>query len=124
MIALAVLAAVALLAAAASGLAAVLGDDDDPDTALEDRDEPDDDPSPTSPPSSDPDEPSSNADFDAVVQELQAFVEEERGLPFLRDVTVELADDAEFTERYGHTAFARPGREGMGRNLGAVRGER
>lgn len=95
-IAVAVLAAVALLAAAVSGIAAVFGDDEGDATALEDRD---DDPAPTDPPTSEPDEPVSEDDFDAVVAELQAFVEEERGLPFLRDVTVELADDQEFTDR-------------------------
>jgi hypothetical protein len=93
----AVVAAFALVAAAASGLAAVLGDDD-PSTAIEDREDPDDDPSPTSPPT-DPDQPVSEGDFDAVVQDIQDFVAAERGLPFLRDVTVELADDQEFTDR-------------------------
>jgi hypothetical protein len=38
-------------------------------------------------------------DFDAVIAELSDFVEEERGLPFLRPVEVELADDDEFESR-------------------------
>lgn len=38
-------------------------------------------------------------DFDAVIAELTAFVEEERGLSFVRPVEVELADDDEFEQR-------------------------
>lgn len=46
-----------------------------------------------------PDEEVSEADFDAVVAEIEDFVAQERGLPFLREVTVELADDEEFEAR-------------------------
>ena len=35
----------------------------------------------------------------AVVADIEEFVAAERGLPFLREVTVELADDAEFEAR-------------------------
>lgn len=44
-------------------------------------------------------EPLTPDDFDAVVQSIEDFVAAERGLPWLRDVTVELADDAEFEAR-------------------------
>lgn len=43
--------------------------------------------------------PASPDELDVVVEEIKAFVAEERGLPFLRDVVVELADDEEFEAR-------------------------
>ncbi|MDZ7732081.1 MAG: hypothetical protein U5R31_02330 [Acidimicrobiia bacterium] len=44
-------------------------------------------------------EPLSPAEFEAQIAELQAFVEEERGLEFREDVEVELAGDEEFEAR-------------------------
>ena len=44
-------------------------------------------------------DPPDAGDFDAVVAEIEAFVAAERGLPFEREVTVELADDTEFEQR-------------------------
>jgi hypothetical protein len=41
----------------------------------------------------------SDAEFDALISELEAYVAEARGLPFQREVTVELADGAEFEAR-------------------------
>jgi len=38
-------------------------------------------------------------DITAVIDDIQAFVAAERGLPFLRDVVVELEDDATFESR-------------------------
>lgn len=52
-----------------------------------------------------PSEPPSTAStappptLEEVVAEIEAFVERERGLPFLREVTVELADEGEFQDR-------------------------
>lgn len=43
--------------------------------------------------------PPTKAELDAVVDELSAFVERERGLAFKTEVTVELLDDAAFTGR-------------------------
>lgn len=98
-VAVAVLAALALLAAAASGLVLLLRDGDDAPVAFErDRSRDDPDPDPGRGPSA-PDDPADPEDLEAVVAELQAFVAAERELPFLRDVTVELADDDEFVER-------------------------
>jgi hypothetical protein len=42
---------------------------------------------------------SSDEEFVALVRELQAFVEDERGLEFVEDVQVDLADDDEFEAR-------------------------
>jgi hypothetical protein len=44
-------------------------------------------------------DPPDAGDFDAVVAEIEAFVAAERGLPFEREVSVELADDTEFERR-------------------------
>jgi hypothetical protein len=52
-----------------------------------------DDPTTTTPGTAPP------TDVDQVVADIEAFVADERGLPFLRPVTVELAGDAEFEQR-------------------------
>lgn len=57
---------------------------------------PDEDPAPADP---EADEPVDEDDLDAVVAEIAAFVEEERGLEFLEEPVVELADEGEFQER-------------------------
>jgi hypothetical protein len=93
-VAVAVLAAIALVAAVALVAG---GGDDDPDRATDPFDRTPttaaDAPDPTTPP------PAPPADLEAVIEEIKVFVERERGLPFLRDVTVELADDEEFEAR-------------------------
>lgn len=43
--------------------------------------------------------PASDEEFAALIDELQAYVAEARGLEFLADVTVELADDTDFEAR-------------------------
>lgn len=79
----------------------VLDDDEDPNVAFEPTPtQPDADPTPT--PETEPEPgpaPAPEGDFDAVVAEIQAFVEAERGLAFQRPVEVELADDEEFEAR-------------------------
>jgi hypothetical protein len=98
--------AVAIVAVGAllGGLVAVItrDDADDPDDELASTFEretttteapPDDDPPATTPGTAPP------SDVDQVIADIEAFVAAERGLPFLRPVTVELAGDAEFEQR-------------------------
>jgi hypothetical protein len=101
----AVLAVVGLLAGA---LLASTGGDDEPDdeqasgverddetTTTDTTEAPDDDEGEEEPPTTE----AQPQDFDAVVAEIEAFVAAERGLPFLRDVTVTLLDDEAFEAR-------------------------
>ena len=57
------------------------------------------DPGTSAPSSTEPQDEVSDAEFDALMAELEAYVSEARGLPFQREVTVELADDADFEAR-------------------------
>ena len=104
-VAVAILAVLALLGGVVA-VAAGVGDDDSNDDVAEpfERDEaPPTTAGDESPPSTDdtvpPDEPLTPEGFQALVDDIEAFVAAERGLPFLRDVVVELADDAEFEAR-------------------------
>lgn len=94
----AVLAAIALVAAA---VVAVGGDDGDTDRAGDRTpvDRPARPPTTDAPSTSPPTSAPTPSDFEAVVADIQSFVERERGLTFLREVTVELADDEEFEAR-------------------------
>jgi hypothetical protein len=87
-VALAIVAVGALL----GGLFAVVTGDSDDDQATPVT------PEVTEPPVTLP-VPVPSENFEDIVAEIAAFVEAERGLPFLRDVNVELAADAEFEER-------------------------
>jgi Putative metallopeptidase family (DUF6782) len=96
----AILAVVALVVA----LFAVFIDDDEgavdaadapTTTAADEETDSDDEESPPTT-ASEADEPEA---FDAVVDDITAFVERERGLTFVEDVTVELADEEEFQAR-------------------------
>jgi hypothetical protein len=97
-------AVVAVLALVAALFAVFLGDGDGGEDASGEREEVDESPGATADdpggatttteaPATDP------ADFDAVIADIEAFVEQERGLQFLSDVDVELADDEEFSDR-------------------------
>ena len=102
--ALVVVAAILVVAAlVAATFAAFAGGDDDGDAVAADRDPRDrDETATTAPPSTADTAPPTTAspeDFDAVIAEIQSFVEQERGLPFLEQVQVELADDVEFLDR-------------------------
>ncbi|OWY61582.1 hypothetical protein B7486_63050, partial [cyanobacterium TDX16] len=50
-------------------------------------------------PADEPDPPVGDEDLDAVVAEIAAFVEEERGLEFLEDPEIELLDEGAFQDR-------------------------
>ena len=80
---------------------AFIGDDDGSEPAA-DAPAPTDAPTDTAAPAPSttaPEEPASEEEFLALIDELQAYVADVRGLPFERDVTVELLDDAEFEAR-------------------------
>jgi hypothetical protein len=89
--------AILLVGALIGGVLAVLTHDDD--AGSESATEPTDGTDPgTEPPATAP--PTTEApDLEAVVADIEAFVSAERGLPFLREVTVELAPEGEFQER-------------------------
>jgi hypothetical protein len=92
-----VLVVVALVAAV---LAAFAGGDDRPATDSAVGREPRDRTGGTAAPTTDAPAPSPGPqDLEAVVRDIQDFVEQARGLTFQRDVTVELADDDEFEAR-------------------------
>jgi len=97
-VALAIVAVGAIL----GGLFAVVSDDgqnDGDDVASFERDTTTTEPSDESPPGTEPEATLPSSEFQAVVEEIEDFVAAERGLPFLRPVIVELADDAEFEQR-------------------------
>ncbi|MGH9187968.1 MAG: hypothetical protein ACRD0U_19505 [Acidimicrobiales bacterium] len=92
-VALVLMAALALAACAPGGL----GAGDQGDAAASTTTAPPTDsttPATTAPSTSEP-----SGELDAVVAEISDFVAAERGLPFLRPVTVELAEDDEFESR-------------------------
>nr|MDQ3294048.1 hypothetical protein [Actinomycetota bacterium] len=102
-----VVAAVVLLAGLVAAL--VVANDDDPAVAVDRDPRPttstdaettttEAGPEPTNGPTTTTTAPT-EADFDALIAEIQAFVSAERGLPFLRPVTVELAADEDFEAR-------------------------
>jgi len=98
-VAIAIVAALGLLGAIlASSLNAIRGDaaDDAADRTPVERDDPT---TTEAPATTAPADDGSEAALETVVAEIEAFVAEERGLPFLRDVAVELADDAAFEAR-------------------------
>lgn len=97
-----VLAVLAVLALLAATIVVVTGDDDTPEEAsppATDEGGGGDDPAVTPPTSGPPAPPLSEDDLVALVDELKVFVAEARGLEFLEDVQVELADDQAFRAR-------------------------
>jgi hypothetical protein len=91
---------VAVLALLAATVVVITGDDDQDsaagDTTATTSPE---QPTSTSPPEEAPSEPLTEADLRALVEELQAYVAEARGLDYERPVVVELAADADFEAR-------------------------
>jgi hypothetical protein len=85
-------------------VAVAVNDDDNSTTASSDRDR---DTTPTTEATDDePDDedtgtgtPPTEAELNAIVDDIKAFVEQERGLEFVEPVAVELADDTEFVDR-------------------------
>jgi hypothetical protein len=89
---------VALVASMVIAIALRAGDDDrgDPDQAGQGEQEPG---NTTAPPTTAPSGPVDEAEVRRVVDEISAFVEQERGLEFRQPVDVELASDDEFEQR-------------------------
>lgn len=92
-------AVLALLAATVVVVARGDGDDDVAGGAPTTEAPSDPGPSSTSPTTEPPEEELTEAELQTLVEELQAYVAEARGLEYQRDVVVELADDAEFEAR-------------------------
>ncbi|HEU5082491.1 MAG TPA: hypothetical protein VFU14_04065 [Acidimicrobiales bacterium] len=97
--AVAVVAVLALLAATVVVVASGDGDDDVAGGAPTTETTSDPGPSSTSPTTAAPGEELTEAELQTLVEELQAYVAEARGLEYQRDVVVELADDDEFEAR-------------------------
>jgi hypothetical protein len=94
-----VLAAIAVVVALVAATAAALGGGDDSEEATADREPRQRDEAPATTDATDTTEttaPPAVDDLATVVNDIQTFVEQKRGLPFLRDVEVELVPDAEF----------------------------
>ncbi|MGH9138986.1 MAG: hypothetical protein ACRD0G_18395 [Acidimicrobiales bacterium] len=96
-----VVGALVLVVALVGAIALVLRDDGDETAARPrlERDEPDEPDATTTTPEQPTTTSPPNGAVDAIIDELSAFVEQERGLEFERDVNVELAEDAEFEDR-------------------------
>ena len=88
----AVIAILTVIALAVASLVVVRIRDDDETSAPSD-------PSTTAAPPTTEDTGTTGSNFDAVIADISAFVERERGLTFKAPVNVELADDDEFTRR-------------------------
>jgi hypothetical protein len=91
-----VAAAIVAVGALLGGLFAVVTGGDDEQEAADPFERPETTPSTSGTATS---EPPADEDLDAAIAEIEAFVAAERGLDFLREVTVELADDEEFEAR-------------------------
>lgn len=96
-----VLAIAAVLALLAATIVTVTRDDGSSDDATSPTSAPEDTTAegPTEQPPEADGPPLSEQDLEVLVDELQAYVAEARGLEFLRDVEIELADDAAFQAR-------------------------
>jgi hypothetical protein len=99
-----VVAVLATLGLIGGTLLAFTGGDDAPDDEQAGAFERDDQPTTTVDQGADDETTSTEAapdelDLDAAIAEIEDFVAEERGLPFLREVTVTLLDDDEFEAR-------------------------